>query len=75
MSISANRILGIRAALCYETTLAKLSREHNNSNVLCLGARVIAKQKAIWILEEFLNTDFNKRHQIRVNKIDLGDKK
>ncbi|WP_342264565.1 ribose 5-phosphate isomerase B [Spiroplasma endosymbiont of Clivina fossor] len=73
ISISANRMPKIRAALCYETKLATLAREHNDANILVLGGRIIAPQKAIWILEEFLNTKFSNRHQQRVEKIELGD--
>lgn len=70
ISIAANKVKGIRAALCNETNLAKLAREHNNANVLALGARVIAIQNAIWIVETFLNTNFDAgRHALRVDKL------
>lgn len=71
MSITANRKAGIRAALCtteYETAMA---RQHNNANVLCLGARVIGVGVAKGCLLTFLHTEFLKgRHQERINKID-----
>ncbi|WP_338954981.1 ribose 5-phosphate isomerase B [Spiroplasma endosymbiont of Polydrusus cervinus] len=70
ISIAANKVKGIRAALCNETVLAKLAREHNNVNVLALGARVIANQNAIWIVEMFLNTAFDSgHHNLRVDKL------
>ncbi|WP_425378203.1 ribose 5-phosphate isomerase B [Spiroplasma endosymbiont of Polydrusus pterygomalis] len=70
ISIAANKIKDIRAALCNETVLAKLAREHNNANVLALGARIIANQNAIWIVEMFLNTAFDAgRHNLRVDKL------
>lgn len=56
--------------MCNETVLAKLAREHNNANVLALGARVIANQNAIWIVDMFLNTTFDSgRHALRVEKL------
>ncbi|WP_425380184.1 ribose 5-phosphate isomerase B [Spiroplasma endosymbiont of Stenodema calcarata] len=70
ISMAANKVKGVRAALCAETILAKLAREHNNANVLALGARVIANQNAIWIVETFLNTSFDaNRHGFRVDKL------
>ncbi|MBW3057860.1 ribose 5-phosphate isomerase B [Spiroplasma poulsonii] len=70
ISIAANKVKGVRAALCNETNLAKLAREHNNANVLALGARVIAIQNAIWIVETFLNTSFDAgRHALRIDKL------
>lgn len=70
MSITANKISGIRAAVCVNEEMAKLSREHNNCNVLCLGARLtnIADMKKI--AEIWLNTTFEAgRHQKRLDKI------
>ncbi len=70
ISIAANKVSGIRAALCYEPNLAQMAREHNDANILCLGARVTDLNKAIKILDTFLNTDFEgKRHQRRIEKI------
>lgn len=73
MSIAANKRKGIRAALCNETTAAKLSKEHNNANVLCLGGRIIGEELAKAIVETWLKTPFSKeeRHVRRINK--LGD--
>ena len=76
MSISANRFFGIRAALCFDEKIAKLSREHNNANILCLGARFISQQKAFSIIESFIGAKFsNGRHDIRVKKIDQFDQR
>ena len=70
MSISANKISGIRAAAVSETYSARMSRAHNNANCLCIGARVIGRETAKMIIEEFANTDFEGgRHQKRVDKI------
>jgi len=71
MSICANKVKGIRAALCSETTSARLSREHNNSNILCLGQRLIGEAMAIEIVKIWLNTEFmGGRHQRRVDMIE-----
>ena len=70
MSISANKVKGIRAACVSEPFSAKMSRAHNNANVLCLGARVIGSEVCKMIVEEFATTDFEGgRHQRRVDKI------
>lgn len=70
VSISANRHPNIRAALCQDEQIAKLARQHNDANVLCLGARFIDEEKAIKLLKTFLETNFeNGRHQIRVQKL------
>ena len=71
MSIAANRIKGVRAVVCTDTTSAKLSRLHNNSNVLCLGERIIGENVAKDICDIWLNTDFEAgRHLNRINLID-----
>ncbi|MFO3716191.1 ribose 5-phosphate isomerase B [Anaerococcus cruorum] len=70
MSISANKIDGIRAACVSEAFSARMSRAHNNANCLCLGARVIGSETAKMIVEEFVTTDFEGgRHQRRIDKI------
>ena len=71
MSIAANKIKGIRAAVCGDTFSAKMTRVHNNANVLCLGARVIGEELAVEILNAFLSAEFESggRHERRVNKI------
>ncbi|MCL2370864.1 MAG: ribose 5-phosphate isomerase B [Firmicutes bacterium] len=72
MSIAANKVKGIRAALCGDTFSAKATREHNNSNILCLGERVISQKLALEIVDIFLNTEFSneERHIRRISKIE-----
>jgi len=73
MSIAANRFAGIRAALVHDTLGARLSREHNDANVLCLGERVLGIATAKECLNIFLNTKFQGgRHKTRINKIHTG---
>lgn len=70
MSIAANRSAMIRAALCYDAEMARLAREHNDANVLCLGARKVSTDEAIGICREFFATKFSgERHQNRVMKL------
>ena len=70
ISIAANRHPEIRAALCTNITMAKLTREHNDANVLALGERVIGLDTAFDIIEMFLNTEFDGgRHERRIEKI------
>jgi len=69
-SIAANKVPGIRAALCYDKSSARNSREHNDSNVLTLGARLITQTQAEDVLRTWLATAFGGgRHQARVQKI------
>lgn len=72
MSIAANRIPGVRAAVVTNPVAARLSREHNHANVLCLGARFLGMEYAIEITETWLKTPFNtdNRHNRRVVKIE-----
>jgi len=71
MSIGANRFKGIRAALCFDADIAKLSREHNASNVLCLGSRLLEESKAIEIFKTWVETSFEGgRHQKRIELMD-----
>ena len=71
ISIAANKVPGIRCALCHNSFTAKLSRLHNNSNVLSLGARVIGDELALDIVDAYLTTDFEGgRHASRVDKIE-----
>ncbi|HPK83400.1 MAG TPA: ribose 5-phosphate isomerase B [Candidatus Syntrophosphaera sp.] len=77
MSITANKVRGIRAALCTNTDLARLSRIHNDANVLCLAGRFTAVPYALEIVNNWLNSAFEGgRHQNRIEKIKLleGDK-
>lgn len=70
ISIAANRIPGCRAALCTDSLMARLSRQHNNANVLALGARLIGTDTARDCLKAFLGTDFEGgRHERRVTKL------
>lgn len=70
ISIAANKIPGIRAALCDNSFTARLAREHNDANILALGARITGTGMALEIVKTFLNTAFLAgRHQRRVDKI------
>ena len=70
MSMAANKHKNIRAALCYDTKSAKLSRLHNNANVMTIGSRLIKKKVALKCVSTFLKTDFDGgRHIRRVKKI------
>jgi len=70
ISIALNRNSAVRAALCCDANMAKLSREHNDANVLVFGARLISKEVAIESLKFFLNTEFEGgRHVERVKKL------
>ncbi|WP_457570256.1 ribose 5-phosphate isomerase B [Desulfurobacterium sp.] len=70
ISIAANKVPGIRAALCYNIFAAEMSRRHNNANVLALGGRVIGDELAKSIVKTWLDTPFDGgRHERRVNKI------
>lgn len=72
ISIAANKIKGIRAALCGDCFSAKATREHNNANILAMGARVTGPGLAIEIVKAFLGTDFSndERHIRRINQIE-----
>jgi ribose 5-phosphate isomerase B len=76
ISISANKISGIRAALCTSPKMAELARKHNDANILALGARIITENEAEEIIKTFLNVEFEGgRHLDRVNKIKLLEEK
>ena len=76
MSIAANKVKGIRAALCHDVYSAKRSREHNDANVLCLGGRVIGKGLAIEIVDAWLESRFEgERHKRRLDKIKRFEEK
>ncbi|GKX30614.1 ribose-5-phosphate isomerase [Vallitalea longa] len=72
ISITANKIKGIRAALCHDCFSAKATREHNNANILALGGRIVGSELAKMIVDIFLNTEFSndERHIRRINKIE-----
>ena len=70
MSIAANKVKGIRCALVHDTFSAKATRQHNNSNILTMGERVIGAGLAREIVQVWLTTEFEGgRHELRVNKI------
>ncbi|MEK9899929.1 MAG: ribose 5-phosphate isomerase B [Rhodospirillaceae bacterium] len=71
ITIAANRIAGVRAALCHDATTARLAREHNDANVLAMGARLLGPEVAMDCLRAFLDTDFpgGERHERRVGKL------
>ena len=72
MSVTANKVKGIRAALCCNTDVARLSRRHNDANVLCIPARFVSSEEAKTFVDTFLSTSFEGgRHANRVNKISL----
>lgn len=69
--VAANKVPGIRAGLCHDTFSARQGREDDNTNVLCMGARVIGQNLAYEVLKSFLNARFSglERHQRRLNKV------
>ena len=70
ISIAANKVKGIRAALCGDVYSAKMTRKHNDANVLCLGGRVTGRELAFMICDTFLSEEFEGgRHQTRIDKI------
>lgn len=74
-SIAANKMEGIRAALCTNEFMAEMAKRHNNANVLALGARVIGDELAMRIVDRWLNTGFEGgRHQRRIEKIEELEK-
>lgn len=75
ISISANKIPGVRCALCSDTLSAKMTRLHNDANMLAMGAGMIGTNLALDIVETFLNTEFSKeeRHQRRIDLIEAED--
>lgn len=71
ISLAANKVPGIRAALCTNTTMAKLTREHNDANILALGARIVGDVLALDMVDAFLETEFaGGRHQKRIDLIE-----
>jgi ribose 5-phosphate isomerase B len=70
MCIAANKVKGIRAALCLNPTMAELSRQHNDANILCLSTRFTPEDGALKIIDVWLSTEFEEgRHKRRVDKI------
>jgi ribose 5-phosphate isomerase B len=75
ISIAANKVHGIRAALCHTEFTAAMSRQHNNANVIALGANVLGDKQALAIMLAFLGESYShgERHQRRIDKIDNMD--
>ena len=70
ISIAANKVKGIRCALCGDPLSAELTRRHNNANALCLGGRVVGAGLGCQIVDAFLNAEFEGgRHQMRIDKM------
>lgn len=72
VSIVANKVKGVRAALCHNEYTAKMTRLHNNSNVLAMGAGILSQEEAKKVTDIFLETEFSEeeRHQRRIDKIE-----
>lgn len=75
ISIAANKVKGVRAALVHDTETAKLAREHNNANVLAIGGRNTDPTLATEILDSFINAKFEDRHQKRLDLITKMEEK
>ena len=74
VAMTANKYKEVRAGICWNEEIVKLVRQHNNANILCIPARFVSLEKALEMVETFINTSFDGgRHQLRINKID--DKK
>ncbi len=77
ISIAANKVPGVRCALCTDATCARLTREHNNANALALGGGVVGVNLALDIVKTFLTTEFSglEKHQRRIDKISMIEQK
>lgn len=74
ISIAANKYKGIRAALCSDVYSAKMSKQHNNANIICLGGRVTGRELAFMIVDTWLETEFEGgRHENRIAKIHAAE--
>ncbi len=70
ISMAANKVKGIRAAVCTNEFCAEMTRRHNNANILCMGGKVVDKETALKLVDIFLNTGFDGgRHQRRIDQI------
>ena len=69
MAILANKVPGIRAAVCSDPYTARMSKMHNNANILTLGGRVVGLEVAKMIVDEWLNSEYEERHTIRIDMI------
>jgi ribose 5-phosphate isomerase B len=75
VSIAANKVEGIRAALAHDSLTARRAREHNDANVIALGGKVVGEDEAVAIVQEFLSAQFaSGRHQRRIDKISAMDR-
>lgn len=75
ISIAANKVDGIRAALCSDVYSAKMTRVHNDANILCMGGRVLGRELAFMIVDAFFENEFEGgRHQTRIDKIHALEK-
>lgn len=71
ISIAANKVKGVRCALCTSEEMAEMTRRHNDANILALGGRILKDEEALRILDKFLTTEFEGgRHQRRVDALD-----
>lgn len=72
ISITANKVKGVRCALCSDTLTAKMTREHNDANMLAMGAGIVGENLAMSIVDTFLDTEFSgaERHQRRIDMIE-----
>lgn len=76
MSLAANKVPGVRAAVCTDGYMARAAREHNDAQVLCLGGRVLGIGSALEIVQVFLNSEFSGgRHARRVDKISAMERR
>jgi len=69
ISIAMNKVKGVRAALVYDENTARLAKEHNNANIIALGGRTTTREQAIKIINSFMQSTFEPRHQPRLDKI------
>lgn len=70
ISMAANKVKGVRAACCSDCFSAKLTRQHNDANILCMGGRIVGAGKALMMVELFLDTPYEGgRHQKRIDKL------
>ena len=72
VAMTANKYKKVRAGICWNEEIAQLIRQHNNANILCIPARFVSLEKALQMVEVFINTSFDGgRHQKRINKINF----
>ena len=69
VSMAANKVKGIRAALVHDHFTAQMAAQHNQANILCLGGRLLAESFALDLIDVWLDTEFEARHQPRLNKL------